>query len=530
MANKIKLKGTTENSFEIGLNKQVFDASALTAPRTWTLPDSNGSAGYTLSTDGAGTLSWSAAGGSTPYVPITINTGDTFTVPTNTQVLFAEPITVVGTLTVNGDLIDVSNSAATGVTAGSYTSTNLTVDSLGRITAASNGTVAASGATYDIQRNVSGALFGSTDLVYDTSIATQRLGVADNQPFLATFGANNINPVYNTAPALFIDNTFAGARFRTGNSVYGTQNSEMSFYAGDATDNASGAQGGGLTFSAGGATNSLNSAQGGSLTFITPIVTCTDPAQSATGGIAQIAAGNASADYASYGAYGGNFSMTSGIASLTNGPNNQAFGGEILVTRAQSTGVLTGVNAIGSNVLITAGAATNVANTGYGGSIELKSGNGFTDTGDVLLQVGDGSAYVGGSIIFSTPNTGGAVTPLNSKQTQFQTTTVINQDGAVAEQSNNFITTGTANTVGEFNINQVFYGMGVKAAYTLTLPTYPVDGRLVTLIMAGTSVTAMTYVEPNGYTKLNLPAALVDARAYTFQYFYNGGTPFWCVR
>ena len=532
MANKIKLKGTTENSFEIGLNKQVLDASALTAPRTWTLPDSNGTNGYALTTDGAGNLSWAAGGAasSTPYVPITIAAPDTFTVPTNTQVLYAEPITVIGNLVVNGDLVDVGPLGATGVTAGSYTLTSLTVDALGRITAASSGVPSASGATYDIQRNVSGALFGSTDLVYDTSISTQRLGVADNQPFLATFGANNINPVYNTTAALFIDNTFAGITMKTGNSVYGTTNSTFTFTAGSATDYVSGAVGGGLTFNAGGATNSIGSAVAGGLSFVAGSASCTDPTQIANASLVQIAGGNAEGDYASYGANTLGFSISSGAATLTNGPINTATGSSIEFTQANSPGVLYGVNAIGSSVLITAGVATTVANTGYGGDVKLTSGDGYTATGDVLLQVGSGGAYVGGSIIFSTPNTGGAVTPLNSKQTQFKTTTVINQDGAVAEQSNNFITTGTASTVGEFNINQVFYGMGVTAAYTLTLPTYPVDGRLVTLIMAGTSITAMTYVDPNGYTILNLPAALVDARAYTFQYFYNGGTSFWCVR
>lgn len=62
MANRIKLKGTTERSFDIGLsNKQTFDATNLTANRTWILPDSAGSNGQVLSTDGAGNLSWATA-------------------------------------------------------------------------------------------------------------------------------------------------------------------------------------------------------------------------------------------------------------------------------------------------------------------------------------------------------------------------------------------------------------------------------------------------------------------------------------
>ena len=47
MANRIKLRGTSERQFDIGLtNKQTFDASNLTANRTWVLPDSNGSNNY----------------------------------------------------------------------------------------------------------------------------------------------------------------------------------------------------------------------------------------------------------------------------------------------------------------------------------------------------------------------------------------------------------------------------------------------------------------------------------------------------
>lgn len=67
MANRIKIKGTTERAFDLGLtNKQTFDASGLTANRTWVLPDSNGTSGYVLATDGAGNLSWAPAGTGSP--------------------------------------------------------------------------------------------------------------------------------------------------------------------------------------------------------------------------------------------------------------------------------------------------------------------------------------------------------------------------------------------------------------------------------------------------------------------------------
>ena len=104
MGNRIKIKGTIEKTFDIGLtNKQVFDASAFTANRTWVLPDSDGSDGHALTTDGAGTLAWANVVG----VPYLIATATTFTVPLYYQVLFSFPITIDGTLTVDGKLIEV---------------------------------------------------------------------------------------------------------------------------------------------------------------------------------------------------------------------------------------------------------------------------------------------------------------------------------------------------------------------------------------------------------------------------------------
>lgn len=109
MANRIKLKGTSESSFDIGLSpRQTFDASALTANRVWILPDSDGVSGYVLSTNGAGVLSWIAAGAAqdqtTPYhIPV----GDTFTNNLNKQNLFSIDIDIEGTLVVDGILAEV---------------------------------------------------------------------------------------------------------------------------------------------------------------------------------------------------------------------------------------------------------------------------------------------------------------------------------------------------------------------------------------------------------------------------------------
>ena len=118
MANRIKLKGTSERSFDIGLGpKQTFDANNLTANRTWVLPDSNGTAGYVLSTDGTGNLSW-AAGGSISsqarlqFTAASNGTGQTFTdvaIATFTNNTYANVF-------VNGVLLQTSEYSISGTT------------------------------------------------------------------------------------------------------------------------------------------------------------------------------------------------------------------------------------------------------------------------------------------------------------------------------------------------------------------------------------------------------------------------------
>lgn len=65
-----------------------------------------GSTGKVLSTDGMGNLSWQtpSSGGGMPYF-IPINT--TYTIPQYVQGLFSVPITVEGTLEVDGILVQV---------------------------------------------------------------------------------------------------------------------------------------------------------------------------------------------------------------------------------------------------------------------------------------------------------------------------------------------------------------------------------------------------------------------------------------
>lgn len=77
---------------------------------------SGGNSGYFLSTNGNGTLSWADAQASVPAdpMPIVVDEGNTLTIRSNYQGLFGTPLTIDGTLTIDGALIDVSGQGAPG--------------------------------------------------------------------------------------------------------------------------------------------------------------------------------------------------------------------------------------------------------------------------------------------------------------------------------------------------------------------------------------------------------------------------------
>jgi len=122
-----KQAGTANNTFDVGLNKLRLDSSNLTTTRTLKFPNSNGSSGQALVTDGAGNLTWVDVPVGSNYV---LKAGDTMTgtliLPTNGLVAGTNQFVLsggnvgIGTASPSGKL-DVSSAVTTTV---NFTSTS----------------------------------------------------------------------------------------------------------------------------------------------------------------------------------------------------------------------------------------------------------------------------------------------------------------------------------------------------------------------------------------------------------------------
>lgn len=77
---------------------------------------SGGNSGYILRTDGAANLAWvdPSATQSVAPMPLKVDNGNTLTITANYQGLYGTPITVDGTLVIDGVLVDVSGQGSPG--------------------------------------------------------------------------------------------------------------------------------------------------------------------------------------------------------------------------------------------------------------------------------------------------------------------------------------------------------------------------------------------------------------------------------
>lgn len=94
----------------------LVSESNVTLGNVSNLHISGGTSGYILQTDGSGSLSWASPSStqSPAPMPLTVDTGNTLTISANYQGLYGTPITVDGTIAIDGILVDVSGQGAPG--------------------------------------------------------------------------------------------------------------------------------------------------------------------------------------------------------------------------------------------------------------------------------------------------------------------------------------------------------------------------------------------------------------------------------
>jgi hypothetical protein len=94
----------------------LVSQSNVTLGNVGNLHIAGGNSGYLLKTDGNSTLSWvdPSSTQSPAPMPIIVDQGNTLTITSNYQGLFGTPLTINGTLDIDGVLIDVSGQGAPG--------------------------------------------------------------------------------------------------------------------------------------------------------------------------------------------------------------------------------------------------------------------------------------------------------------------------------------------------------------------------------------------------------------------------------